>query len=54
MTLTPDQARARLAEARRKMHIAAVTSRGREGFDQDAGVAQALLEVISLLEDALA
>lgn len=54
MTLTPEQARTRLAEARRKMKYASAVHRGREGFDVAAGVTAALEEVITLLEDALA
>lgn len=54
MTLTPEQARVRLTEARRKMELATTVHRGREGFDLNAGVTAALLEVITLLEDALA
>lgn len=54
MTLTPDQARNRLFEARRKMKYAIKIHQGRESFDVNAGVTAALLEVIKLLEDALA
>lgn len=55
MALTPEQARTRLALARQKMHLATVLHRDdREGFDANAGITGALLEVIQLLEDALA
>lgn len=53
MTLTPQQARARLAQARSKMSLASKIHRGREGFDVNAGVTAALEEVIRFLEDAL-
>lgn len=54
MALTPQQARARLAMAREKMHIATVMARGREKIDYQAGLTAAVLEIIQLLEDALA
>lgn len=53
MTLTPDQARARLAEARRLLETPVVMARGREGYDVGAMQTMALLEVINFLEDAL-
>lgn len=53
MTLTPAQARARLAEAKRKIDLPVKLARGREGFDVDAMRTMALLEVIEFLEDAL-
>lgn len=54
MALTPAQARARLDLARSKMKLALVIHKGRERVDANAGVTAALLEVIQLLEDALA
>lgn len=54
MTLTPQQARARLAETRRKLELAAVLARGRGEYNPQAAVTLALLDVITFLEDALA
>jgi hypothetical protein len=53
MSLTPDQARARLTEARRLLDLPVKIARGREGFDIEAMRTMALLEVIQFLEDAL-
>jgi len=54
MTLTPQEARIRLAQARRYMTLPASMAKGREGFDIDAMRTMAILELIDFLEDALA
>lgn len=54
MTLTPEQARARLTEVRRLLRDPVALARGREGFDVDAMRTIALLKLVQFLEDALA
>lgn len=54
MTLTPEQARARLTEVRRLLRDPVALARGREGFDVDAMRTMALLKLVQFLEDALA
>lgn len=54
MTLTPDEARARLAEARRLLTLPVTLARGREGYDVSAMQTMAISKLIDFLEDALA
>lgn len=54
MTLTPEQARLRLAEVRRRLEVPVILARGREGFDVDAMHTMAILDLVTFLEDALA
>ena len=54
MTLTPQEARIRLAQARRLLSTPVRLAKGREGFDVDAMRTMAILELINFLEDALA
>lgn len=54
MPLTPDQARSRLATARRHLKTPLIMASGREGFDTDAMRTMAIKEIIDFLEDALA